>query len=243
MKSLGFHKMSASRQQISQNDDQFQIERNIAREIMETVQRLQLPLKLDQITEGRGNCFPISIIQQCQRPEILSYLRPKLRKIVRLRNGHSALRQNVIEFIMKSKTLRVEQFKRQYEETDGAIEPYDSWNQYWQKMARDRAWVEYWFVQATAWYLQMDIFIVATSCTEKDPYIQISGNLGDGSRPSDGPIITVGSKSNSHYQSLLPIEMLHLEFRDNNQVPSIEISHAQLSFIIFCHTRSTNCTN
>ena len=109
MKLLGFHGKSASRQQISQNDDQFQIERNIAKEIMETVQRLQLPLKLDQLTEGRGNCFPISIIQQCQRPEILSYLRPKLRKIVRLRNGHSALRQNVIEFIIKSKTLRVEQ--------------------------------------------------------------------------------------------------------------------------------------
>ena len=42
----------------SQNDDQFQlldkfqIERSIANEIMATVHRLQLPFKLDQLTEG-----------------------------------------------------------------------------------------------------------------------------------------------------------------------------------------------
>ena len=30
----------------------------IAHEIMKAVRRLQLPLKLDEITEGRGNCFP-----------------------------------------------------------------------------------------------------------------------------------------------------------------------------------------
>ena len=74
---------------------------------METVHRLELPLKLDQLTEGHGNCFPISIIQQCRRPEILGYLRPRAKQIVRLRNGHLILRQTVREFIMKSKTLRV----------------------------------------------------------------------------------------------------------------------------------------
>ena len=44
-----------------QNEEVYQIERRIADEIMETVHRLQLPLKLDQLTEGKGNCFPISI--------------------------------------------------------------------------------------------------------------------------------------------------------------------------------------
>ena len=86
---------------------------------METVHRLELPLKLDQLTEGQGNCFPLSIVQQCRRPEILGYLRPRVKQIARLRNGHSTLRQNVMEFIMKSKTLRVQQFKQQFNETDG----------------------------------------------------------------------------------------------------------------------------
>ena len=42
----------------------------LALEIMKTVRRLKLPLKLDQITEGRGNCFPLAIQAQCSRPEI-----------------------------------------------------------------------------------------------------------------------------------------------------------------------------
>ena len=192
---------------------------------METVHRLELPLKLDQLTEGLGNCFPISIVQQCHRPEILSYLRPKANQIVRLRNGHSTLRQNVTEFIMKSKTLRVQSFKKQFDETDGVVNR-ESWCQYWVRMKTDKTWVDYWFVQATAWYLQLDIWIVATSSTESSPYIVISGNLGDGSCPSDGPIITLGTKSNSHYQSLLPIEMLHLEFEQNqhNQVQELTVA-------------------
>ena len=53
---------------------QLQTERQIAEEIMNTIHRLQLPFKLDQLTEGLGNCFPIAIIQQLRRPEISSEL-------------------------------------------------------------------------------------------------------------------------------------------------------------------------
>ena len=94
---------------------------------METVHRLELPLKLDQLTEGQGNCFPISIVQQCRRPEILEYLRPRVNQIVRLRNGHLTLRQNVMDFIMKSKTLRVQQFKQQLHK-DWARDPDRPYN-------------------------------------------------------------------------------------------------------------------
>ena len=45
-------------------------ERRIAREIMNTVWKLNLPLKLDEITEGQGNCFPLAILAQCRRPEV-----------------------------------------------------------------------------------------------------------------------------------------------------------------------------
>merc|ERR1712240_972225 len=128
-------------------------------------------------------------------PEILNYLRPQARQIVRLRNGQSTLRQNVMEFMMKSKTLRVQLFKKQFDETDGQVNR-ESWQQYWNRMATNRTWVDYWFVQATAWYLQLDIWIVATSSTDNSPYIEVSGNLGYGSTPCDGPIITLGTKSN-----------------------------------------------
>ena len=80
---------------------QLQTERQIAEEIMNTIRRLQLPFKLDQLTEGLGNCFPIAIIQQLRRPEISSQLRPATRRLLRCKTGHSLLRQSVHQFIIK----------------------------------------------------------------------------------------------------------------------------------------------
>ena len=150
-----------------QLEDRFQterkhVERSIANEIMDTIHRLQLPLKLDQLTEGLGNCFPMAIIQQLQRPEINSQLRPAPKRLVKHKTGHSLLRQSVYQFIMKSRSPRVALFKAQYEETDGPANG-ETWSNYWTRMTTDRTWVDYWFVQATAWYLQLDIWIIATS--------------------------------------------------------------------------------
>ena len=46
----------------------------IAHEITKAVRRLQLPLKLDEITEGRGNYFPLSVLAQCRRQEVFQNL-------------------------------------------------------------------------------------------------------------------------------------------------------------------------
>ena len=96
------------------SEDKLQIERRIANEIMDTVQRLQLPLKLDQLTEGLGNCFPIAIMQQLQRPEIFNQLRAKPKRLVTCKTGHSMLRWDVRQFIMKSRSLRITEFKTKY---------------------------------------------------------------------------------------------------------------------------------
>ena len=209
--SLGRTRASSSRTNYNEVASYFQIERNIANEIMETVHRLQLPFRLDQLTEGRGNCFPISIMQQCRRPEIFSQLKSIPKMLVKHRTGHSALRFNIKQFIMKSNHPRVALFRTQYEETVGMVNQ-ETWLQYWTRMAVNGTWVDVWFVQATAWYLQLDIWIIATSNTESSPYIEINGNIDDDTRPCNGPIITLGTKSNCHYQSLLPTEMFHLDF-------------------------------
>ena len=154
-----------------QYDDNLKVERMIADEIMETVNRLQLPFILDQLTEGRGNCFPIAVIQQCQRPEINKQLKLVTKMIVKTqRTGprHKAFRYSVINFIKSSDHPRIQQFKLQYEETDGNVNK-ETWNDYWQRMLIDGTWVDYWFVQATAWYLELDIWIIATSNTENSP--------------------------------------------------------------------------
>lgn len=128
------------------------IEQRIALEIMDVVRQLELPLKLDKLTKGDGNCFPLAIIQQCKRPEIMNYIRPAIKRFVNKENGHSFLRKEVRNFIMKSKTERVKLFKVQYEQTDGPVNN-ETWEQYWVRMVTDKTWVDYWFIQATAWFL------------------------------------------------------------------------------------------
>ena len=61
------------------------------------------------------------------------------------------------------------------------------------------------FIQATAWFIEMDMLIVDTSCTEENPYIHISGNL-ENQNHSCKERLYLRSKSNSHYQSLLEID-------------------------------------
>ena len=63
--------------------------------------------------------------------------------------------------------------RSQYKETDGPANQ-ETWDQYWERMITDKTWVDYWFVQANAWYLQLDMWIVATSSTETNPYIEVA---------------------------------------------------------------------
>ena len=184
---------------------------------MDKILELELPFKLDQPTEGLGNCFPIAIVQQLRRPEIFNQLRPTVKRLAKHISGHTLLRQSVYTFIMKSRHPRVNEFRQQYEELENQISG-KSWHDYWTSMVADRTWVDSWFVQATAWYLQLDIWIITTSNTDSSPYIEVNGNLADANQPSGGPIITIGTKSNVHYQSLLPIEAFHLGFRESQAV-------------------------
>ena len=81
------------------------------------IQRCNLSLKLDNETEGHGNCFPIAIMQQIKRPEILNQMRAKPKRLVTNKKVHSMLRCDVRQFIMKSRSPRITEFKAQYEET------------------------------------------------------------------------------------------------------------------------------
>ena len=71
---------------------------------MTVVNQLGLPLISDRITEGKGNCFPIAILDQCKRPEILSQLPASTKKIVyKNKNvGQLQLRMEVKNFIQTS---------------------------------------------------------------------------------------------------------------------------------------------
>ena len=104
----------------SSDNPQYQItlrtEGQIANEIMKTVKKLGLPIKLDELTEGLGNCFPIAIIQQCKRPEIFNKLKLLMKMQLRHHKTHTLLRLGVKHFMTKAEHPNVARFKARHEE-------------------------------------------------------------------------------------------------------------------------------
>ena len=60
--------------------------------------------------------------------------------------------------------------------------------------------------------------IVNTTNNDDNPVIIISGNIADETQACPGAMLTIGSKSNSHFQSLLPIEIFHLNSEARTQI-------------------------
>ena len=67
-------------------------------------------------------------------------------------------------------------------------------------MLIDTEWADAYFIQATAWYLEMNIQIMDTKCKEEEPFYTIDGDLS-GQGCTD--ILYIGYLSDVHYQSLL----------------------------------------
>ena len=166
------------------------------------IQRCSLQLKLDDKTEGYGNCFPYAIVQQCRRPEIRTWLQEnKPQAIV---NFHSTLRKKVTNFALKSRHPTIIDFKKSYDQVLRQ-DNRKTWTEYWNEMAQDGTWVDYLFVQVCAWYMELDMLILTTSATPTDPFIFISGNFHNIPAPNTGPPMLLGNYTNIHYQSLLPL--------------------------------------
>ena len=98
-----------------------------------------------------------------------------------------------------SKSETIQKYKLAYEEVVASIDK-KTWEEYWEIMIRNYEWVDYIFIQSTAWYLGHDILIVTTTSMENKPFITISGNLVDENIPCPGIALVIGSKSNIHYQ-------------------------------------------
>jgi uncharacterized protein YuzE len=216
--------------------------------LLSTIQRCNLQIKLDDTTEGYGNCFPNAIVQQYRRPEIRTWLQNnKPQAIV---NHHTTLRKKFTNFALKSRHPTILNFKLDY---DQILEQENrkSWTEFWNEMAQEDIWVDYLFVQVCAWYMELDMLILTTSSTLTDPFIFISGNFHNLPAPLSGPPLLLGNYTNVHYQSLLPINSNRkkiknpenktlFEFNNNGKVISFKITEENG---ILCHHCKKECKN
>ena len=170
---------------------------DLAVEILRSVRRLNLPFELDEITEGKGDCFPLAVIAQCRRTEIFNNLTKPVQAIITV-NNPTLLRNAVKSFMENSQESKIEEFKKNYEEVLAQLDNR-CWKEYWKVMSRQFEWVDHIFIQATAWFLNHDIFIITTTSTRENPYIFIEGKgpSGDFKRPENSLIL--GCKSQVHY--------------------------------------------
>ena len=104
----------------------------IAQEIMKTVRRLQLPLRLDEITEGRGNCFPLSILAQCRRQKIFQNLNVQTQNLIQ-QNDPTLLRGAVHSFMKNSRHQKIQEYKSQYRQILATLDN-KTWTEYWEVM-------------------------------------------------------------------------------------------------------------
>ena len=168
--------------------------------LTEAIRRCKVRLKLDNNTEGYGNCFPNAIVQQCRRPEINNILREKNPRGIF--KSPQALRREITKFALNDNHKTMNEYKTNYET---ALYNTDrTWVDYWVNMGKDGTWVDSVFIQVTAWYIGLDIQILTTASMPDNPFIVISGNFSNPLVNSGGPPILIGNYTNVHYQSLLP---------------------------------------
>ena len=168
--------------------------------LAETINRCKVRLKLDNYTEGYGNCFPNAIVQQCRRPEINHFLHE--RNLKGIFKSPQALRREITKFALNNNHKTINEYKKAYET---ALHNTDrTWIDYWVNMEQDGTWIDSVFIQVTAWYIGLDIKILTTSSKPENPFIVISGNINNPLVNSGGPPILIGNYTNIHYQSLLP---------------------------------------
>ena len=179
---------------------------HLALEIQQTLARLGLPFKLDNITEGDGNCFSRAVVQQCQREVV----QEELKREKRYPEDYKDLKKKVVQFVKGTKIPLVLEMKREYENRQEELrrsgKESESWDKYWERMLKDKEWADAMFATATAWYLSRDIFVIPSTAVDVQPWIPFLGNWQGTQVPCPGVPLLLGYNNNLHYQSLLPTE-------------------------------------
>ena len=166
--------------------------------------RCKVALIRDEETPGDGNCFPRAIIQQCERNEVKEWMREH--EPLKIASSHHDLRVKVSRFALEESNDNMRNLREHYENVQIPLRNDGrSWTDYWRWMSQDKIWADDIFIQATAWYLGLDIKIITFTSTPRNPFMTVSG--GKDSSESNKPNLYVGYypvEPYLHYQSLLP---------------------------------------
>ena len=192
------------------------------------IDETQLPLVIDTPTIADGNCFSHSMMQQFERPIVKAFLQQTGRHIATF----FQLKNKVKRFVEENEdSEKIQALRENFELSQQNIHKEGvkglqrrTWKQYWEDMGTDGEWADDTFIQATAFYVNMDILIIfAAQATRERLFGRMEGNFSsDVALNRQAPTLIVGYintiRNNEHYQSLLPVEETNSQSRV--QVPS-----------------------
>ena len=179
--------------------------RSVAEELQQQIQKYRLPLYVDHLTAANNSCCFIGICQGLNRKDVAPHFSEEVRS--RARHFDTVwLRNTVCDFITTSNNKKVETMKHFYERHMKFQKVKVTWKEMWIQMRQNNNWGNQHFLQAAAWFLNIDINIVTTDLkpTQKDQKMYNTYS-GDFIREPIAPPLYLGLKSNSHFQALVPI--------------------------------------
>ena len=182
----------------------------------DAIERSGQHLKLDHPTPGTGNCCSIAMVQQCQRTPVKLFLQSRGVTI----NTFMQLKEEVAKFIQtNANTQKVRNMREIFNLSQMNMHKEGirgrTWKEYWTDMQRNaedmygERWWECWaddtWLQATAWYLDMNIVIIwAGDSTDGRVMSTTDGMWSPLAEDEVRPQLYLGYIVRAHYQSLLP---------------------------------------
>ena len=190
----------------------WEFERNAANSIVNMMRHLRLPLDLDELTRGMGDCMVIALLQQVRRPQVCCFLPQEIKSLASEKtvtvDSMNVFRLTIWDFARTSEDPQVRLIKENFESLHSL-----TWASHWEKLIKQGEWGDQIFLQCTALYLRLNILIFSTSSSEENPLTQITGT-DDGTRPD----LILGYTGN-HYQSLLPSDPSQLRLQSPASSP------------------------
>jgi hypothetical protein len=166
-----------------------------AQKLVQKSKEIELDWQVDQETLGDGNCFYHAVVQQCQRPEIFTALKPECRYLT-----HLQLRANVCILVHCEYERYIthqpeiceggNQFMHNYTLTNfhsnitdfqqigiNSMQELIQFQSEGVTKHQYKAWADTLFIQATAVYLGVSIHVMSLTSTKDQPFEKDSSNI------------------------------------------------------------------
>ena len=95
------------------------LERYAADTIMQKLRSRSIPLDLDDLTRGMGDCMIIALLQQCRRPQVVPFLPPRIKSLASRKtitaDTINVFRLSIWDYVMSSQDPQIEEMKEHFE--------------------------------------------------------------------------------------------------------------------------------